>query len=138
MADAMSDFLEKKVLDHTLGIAEYIYSAGGMYVALFDTTSSLALLEAGTLTGEIAVFAYARTAVTFTAAASPAGTTANDADVTFPTATGGNWGIIRYAAVMDASTAGNVLYYGQLTADKDVTDGDTFKINLGDFTITLA
>jgi hypothetical protein len=29
------------------------------------------------------------------------------------------------------------LYYGQLTADKDVSDGDTFKFNLGAFDITI-
>lgn len=133
----MSDYLETRVLDHTLGVAEYVYSAGGMYLALFGTASSTALLEAGTLTGEIAVGAYARTAVTYTAASSPGGTTSNTADVTFPTATA-DWGIVRYAAVMDASTAGNVLYYGQLSADKDVTNGDTFKFNLGDFDITIA
>lgn len=136
MADAMSDYLEDLTLDHTLGVAEYTYSAGGRYIALFGTTSSLALLEAGTLTGEISGNAYARTAVTFVA--SSGGATDNNADVTFPSASGGNWGIVRYAAVMDASTGGNVLYYGQLLADKDVSDGDTFKFNLGAFDITIA
>lgn len=136
MADAMSDYLENKTLDHTLGVTEYVYSAGGNYIALFGTTSSLALLEAGTLTGEISGNAYARTAVTFTTAAS--GATDNTADVTFPAASGGNWGVIRYAAIMDAPTAGNVLYYGQLTADKTVNDGDTIKFNTGTYDITIA
>lgn len=136
MADAMSDYLENKTLDHTLGTTEYVYSAGGKYIALFDTTASLALLEAGTLTGEITGNAYARTLAAWVAAA--AGATDNTADVTFPTASGGDWGIVRYAAVMDASTAGNVLYYGQLTADKTVNDGDTIKFNIGTYDITMA
>ena len=136
MADALANAYEDDVLDHILGVTQMSYQAGGLYIALFDTSASLANLEANTHTGEIAGNGYARTAVTFTA--SSGGATSNNADVTFPNASGGNWGTVRYAAVMTASTAGSVIVYGQLTADKVVNDGDTFKFNLGDFDISIA
>mgnify|MGYP001812314851 CR=1 FL=1 len=141
MADAMSDYLENQILDHILTGAGGSWTAPTtVYCALFTSTASLAELEAGTLTNEVANSnAYARTAITFgTPAAS--GTISNSADCTFPAASGGNWGTVRFAALMDGNThgAGNVLFYGQLTADKIVNDGDTFKFNIGDWDVTIA
>ena len=131
---AMSDYLENEILDHILRNEDYV-NVATMYVALFDTSASLANLEAGTLTGEISGNAYARQSCAFDVAA--AGATANTADCTFPTASGGNWGTVRFVAIMDADTLGNVLFFGQLTADKVVNDGDTFKFNAGDLDVTL-
>jgi len=105
-----------------------------LYMALFDTTGSLVLLEAGTLTGEVATGGYARQTVTFGTAAS--GTASNNADVSW-TASGAAYGTVRFAALMDAATTGNVMYYGQITADKTVGDGDTFKFVTGDIDITM-
>jgi hypothetical protein len=141
MADAMSDYLENEILDHILGGAGGAWTAPTtVYCALFTTTASLAELEAGTLTNEVAnSFAYARTAITFGSAAA-SGTKSNSADCTFPTASGGSWTTVRYAALMDSSThgAGNVLFYGQLSQDKTVADGDTFKFNATDWSVTIA
>ena len=41
-------------------------------------------------------------------------------------------------AIVDALTAGNVLFHGALTTPRIVLDGDTFKFNAGDIDITLA
>ena len=124
-----STYLENELYDHVLRNAAYT-SPTTVYAALFDTTGSTANLEAGTLTGEITGNGYARTAITF--GAPTAGLGANSAAVTFPAASGGNWGTIRYMAIMDAATVGNVLMYTQLDSDVIINDGNQFQFNIGD------
>jgi opacity protein-like surface antigen len=136
---AMSNYLEKKVLDHILNVTAYT-APTTLYVALFTGTAAdvKGRLEAGTLTDEVAsANAYARETVTFNAATSGAGTTTNDGDVEFPAATG-SWGTITCVAIMDAATSGNVLVYGELGVAKTITSGDIFKIPDDEITITLA
>jgi len=139
---AASNYLENKLLDHTLryGTAPYT-GATTLYLALFNNTSTNALtnLEAGTLTDEVTTSssAYARQTITFAAAAS--GSSASSATVTFPTATA-SWGSITHIAVMDGGTAGagNVLFYGAVTTAKTIDTGDTFQVSSGNLTIALA
>jgi len=141
MADAMSDYLEDEILDHILTGAGGAWTAPTtVYLALFTSAASLAELEAGTLTNEVAnLYAYARTAITFGTPAS-GGSISNSLDCTFPAANGGDWNIVRYAAIMDGSVhgAGNVLVYGQLAVDKTVTDGDELKFSSTGYDVTLA
>jgi len=137
---AASNYLENKVLDHVLGKgARTMTSPAAIYLALFKETGTgtLANLEAGTLTDEISTSgtAYARTAVTFSAAAS--GTAATSGTVSWTTATA-DWGTVTAVAVMDATTAGNVLFYGNLTAAKAISSGDTFQISSTNLTVSLA
>jgi len=111
-----------------------------LYLGLFLNTSGNAStnLEAGTLTDEVPTAGgtgYLRQTVTFGAAAS--GVCATDATVTFPAATA-NWGTVTHVAVLDASTAGNVLFYGQVTTAKTIETGDTFQVTSGNLTVTLA
>jgi hypothetical protein len=65
------------------------------------------------------------------------GVATNNADVTFPTATG-SWGTITHVGVHDASTTGNLLYHASLTTSKTVGSGDVFKISSGNLSVTLA
>jgi hypothetical protein len=138
---AASDYLEDKVLDHVLGKGTRNFtSPSELHVALFTGTASAvkANLEAGTLTDEVGnANSYARTAATFGAASS--GSASNSASIEFPAAQGGNWGTVTCAAVMDSATygAGNVLFYGELAVSKTVTDGDTFRIDTNQLTISL-
>jgi hypothetical protein len=142
MSNAASNYLENKILDHTLryGTAPYT-GASTIYVALFNNTSGNAAtnLEAGTLTDEVSTSgtAYARKAVTFAAASS--GSASSNATVTFDTATA-SWGSVTHLAIMDGGTAGagNVLYYGALTTAKTIDSGDSFQISSGNLTVTLA
>ena len=90
--------------------------------------------DAGTGT-EVTGNAYARTAVSFTVSGDVA---TNSATVTFPTASGGNFGTVTHIGIWSASTAGSVYYHGALTASKVVNDGDTFTIQASALTITLA
>jgi hypothetical protein len=139
---AASNYLENKLLDHTLryGTAPYT-GASTLYLALFNNTSTntAANLEAGTLTDETSTSgtAYARTAITFGAASSGTSTSSNT--VTFSAATS-SWGTITHVAVMDGATAGagNVLFYGAVTTSKTIDTGDTFQVSSGSLTISLA
>ena len=137
---AASNYLENKLLDHTLkyGTAPYV-GASTIYLALFNNTSTntAANLEAGTLSDETSSggTAYARQTVTFATASS--GSSATNATVTFPAATA-NWGTITHVAVMDAITSGNVLFWGAVTTSKTIETGDTFQVTSGNLTISLA
>lgn len=137
---AASNYLENKVLDHVLGEgARNFTSPATLYLALFKDvgTGTAANLEAGTLTDEISTSgtAYSRQGVNFSAASS--GTAATNGTVTWTTATA-SWGTVTHVAVMDASTAGNVLFYGSLTSTKQIDNGDTFQISSTNLTVSLA
>lgn len=135
---AASDYLENKLLDHTLRNTAYT-APSTVYVGLFTANTGL---ETNNLAGAAEIStsgsAYARTAATFGNAAS-GGSISNSASVTFPTATS-NWGIVTHIAIVDGNTvgSGNVMYYGALTTSKNVTIGDTFTINSNNLTVTLA
>ena len=153
---AASNYLENEVLDHILGETARNYTpSSALHIALFSSSSgaaaATAALESGTSstsgTGnwgyyEINNGSYARQPVNFAAAASGSATTSGT--VTFPQAdadynsAGSQGNIITHIAVMDAAIAGNVLFSGILTTTKTVTNGDTFQINAGSLTISLA
>ena len=126
---AMSDYLENEVLDHILGTGAYTMPAT-VYVGL--STGSFNDDNSGTeLTGNN----YARESISFGAAAS--GTASNDAAVEFNAATG-SWGTVSHFGIFDASSAGNLLIHGALTASKVIETGDILKIAIGDMDITAA
>lgn len=135
---AASNYLENKVLDHVLTATSYT-APGTRYLALFNNTSgnAAANLEAGTLSDEVSTSgtAYNRKAVTFAAASG--GSSATNATVTFDAATA-SWGSITHVAVMDASSSGNVLFWGAVTTAKTIDSGDTFQVTSGNLTISLA
>ena len=126
---AMSDYAEDGVLNHLLRNTS-LTSPTTVYAALYTDATT----DAGGGT-EVATGSYARTAVTF--AAPSGGSVTTSGTTTFPTATA-DWGTITHAAIYDASTSGNQLFHGALTASKLVENGDIFKFNAGDLTVTLA
>ncbi len=104
-------------------------------VALFTATPS----DTGGGT-EVSGNAYARVAVTNNATnwpAASAGSKANGAAITFPQATPAGWGVVTQFGIFDASTAGNLLAWGDLTASKTVDALDTVSFAIGALTITL-
>ena len=127
---AASDYLENKLLDHTLGNTAYTQPSN--YVGLFTAVTGL---ETNSPTAEVSGGSYARKAASFAAASG--GSCSTDATITFDAATA-NWGTITHVAVMDAATAGNVLFYGAVTSAKTIETGDTFQISSGNLTISLA
>ena len=127
-----STYLANKIANHVYRATSYT-SPAAVYVALFTSTATLAELKAGTLTNEVTGGAYARVAATFGA---PTDGDGSASTVTFPTASAG-WGTVRFTAIMDASTAGNVLSYAQLSSDVVVSSGNTFQFNSGSLAETV-
>lgn len=103
-----------------------------LYVALFTASTGL---ETNAPSAEVSGGAYARQQV---AAAGwtedGVGGIINANAINYAQATAA-WGTISHAAIMDALTAGNVLYYGPLTAPTAVNNGDTYTIVAGDLAI---
>lgn len=133
---AASNYLENKLLDHTLGNTSFTQPST-LYIGLFtnDSGNAASNLEAGTLSDEISGGAYVRETITFATASG--GSASTNATVTFTTANA-NWGTITHVAVMDALGSGNVLFYGAVTTSKTIESGDTFQVSSGNLTISLA
>lgn len=131
---AASNYLETALFNHVFRNTAYT-PASTLYVALFTSTATGSELEAGTLTNEVTGGSYARQTVTFGAPTNGAGS--NSGTITFPTASAG-WGTIRFAAVMDASSSGNVLWYAQLTSDVTINTSNTFQFSAGSLAPSVA
>ena len=129
MSDAKSNYLELKVLDHFLGTSS-TSAPSAVYLSLH--TSSPGEDDGNEISGN----GYSRQAITFAAASS--GSAASNSVEEF-TASGGAFGTITHFGSHDASTAGNLLYYGALTGGgKTIADGDTLRFASGAITITEA
>ena len=125
---SFSNYLENELLDHVFGGAAYTAPAT-LYVALYTAAPS----DAGGGT-EVSGGSYARTAITFGAASS--GTISNNANCEFPTATA-DWGTITHVGIHDAASAGNLIDWGALTVSKSILSGDIFRIQTGEYDISL-
>ena len=132
MAGSKSNYLEDAILDHVLGGGDYSRPAT-VWVALY----TVAPTDAGGGT-EVTGGSYARAEVTNNATKWPAssgGAKANGEEIAFVTATA-DWGTVVAFSIMDAVTAGNFIYWGDLTASKTVSNGDTAKFPIGDIDVT--
>src|SRR5687768_947630 len=133
---AMSDYLEVELRKHLFRTGSFTKPTV-LAIALFTAAPS----DAGGGT-EVSGGSYARVDrppldANWTAPDATGGATANAAVITFPTASA-NWGTITHMGIFDATTAGNLLFHGALTASKVVNSGDTFSFAAGDIDITLA
>ena len=128
MADAKTNYLEDALLNHVLRNTAYS-SPATVYVGLY----TVAPTDTGGGT-EVSGYGYARQTVTFAAPVS--GTCANSGAVTFPQASGGDWGTIVAMGIFDALTSGNLLYYGNLTTPKVVGNGDQISFPNGSLTVS--
>lgn len=117
-----SDYAENKTLDAWLGNTA-IPANATVYVALLTVTPS----DSGGGT-EVTGGSYARVAKTNNAANWPnaaGGSKSNGTDIVFPTPTAG-WGNVVAWAIYDASTGGNLIYWGAITGGPiTVNSGDT-------------
>lgn len=132
---AMSDYLELQILTHIFRTGSFTKPTT-IAIALFTAAPS----DSGGGT-EVTGGSYARVAVNPLDAnwslPGAAGLTDNVGVITFPTATAA-WGTVTHIGIFDATTAGNLLFHGALTASKTVGNGDTFSIAAGALDITLA
>ena len=123
-----SDYLENKVVGHVFGGSAYTAPAT-LYVALY--TSAPSDTGGGT---EVSGGAYARQTAAFTVTND---TASNTSAIEYPTATA-DYGTVVAVGIFDASSSGNLLAYGNLTASKTVSTGDVFRFNAGAIDITVA
>lgn len=130
-----STYLANKVLDHTVGKTSYTMPTN--YLGLSSTTPTVG----GTNVTEPSTGAYARVATSGASwNAASAGAVTNSATLTFPTATA-DWvsaANLTHGVAYDASTSGNLLYFGALTTAKPVLNGDTVSIAPGGVSISLS
>jgi hypothetical protein len=120
--------------DHLL---KYLLSATALtrpttwYVALFTAAPG----ETGGGT-EVTGGSYARQVIAFTFSGTSPTQAANTSQIDFPTATA-NWGTITHAAIFDAVSGGNMLWYGALASSKVINTGDIFRFAAGALVLTL-
>lgn len=138
MASTMSNYLQAKVLAYLLGDTSYT-PPGTVYIALY----TVAPTNAGGGT-EATGGSYARVAVTNNTTNWPAPTgtspttSSNGTAVTFPVATA-DWSsaanMVAFG-ILDASSGGNLLWWGNLTENKPVLNGDTASFAATTLTVT--
>ena len=128
---ALSDYAEKLLLDWMMTSGSATRPTA-WYVALYTAAPS----DSGGGT-EVSTGGYTRQSVAFSAASSPGGTTSNSGEVSF-TASGADYGTVTHMGIFDASSGGNLLWHGALTASKTVADGDTLTFAVGNIDLTMA
>ena len=137
---ALSNYAESGLINHILrGIA---YTAPStVYVGLVKGFNS-GNLESG-IVDEPAVGGYARQAYVSNTGnwitpytSGSATVTHNTISIEFPTATA-SIGDISGVFISDASSGGNVLFYGQLASARNVREGDQFVFSSGALKISF-
>lgn len=121
---SISNYCELKLLDAVFNATAF--SVTTPYVSLHTADPG----ETGD--SECVGGSYARQSGSFAAAS--AGATTTDAQISYATMPACT---ITHVGVWDASTSGNFLWGGALTASKTVNSGDTVQIANGDLDVTL-
>lgn len=127
-----SDYLEGKILEHVLRNTAYS-SPATVYVGLYTAAPNDA--STGSSGGtELSGNGYSRQSCAFGAASG--GSISNSGTVTFGPNTTSGWGTVTHFGIFDASTNGNLLYWGALTASKTVAVGDSVSFGAGALVVT--
>ena len=129
---SMSDYLERKLLDHTLGTTEYTFPST-VYLSLH--TADPTDVTATALSTEVVGGSYGRQIIEFVAAAGTSGLTDNEIACVFPDMPDVT---VTHIGIMEDLTAGELLYHGILTTPKDLDAGDTVSVAIGAISVTLA
>ena len=130
MAGNLSNYLENKLVGHSVGVTWT--PPGTTYVALFTATPT----ETGGGT-EVSGGSYSRKSLVAPTAWTVTGSTATNASAITFTAASADWGTIEALGLFDASTAGNLLWYGPLNTPRTVTNANVFQIDTGQLALTL-
>jgi hypothetical protein len=129
-----SDYLENKLTD--LIMRGQAFSApANVYIALFTaaptdagggtevSTSGTGYTRA-TLVTSLANWAGTQSAGSVAASSGSGGVSSNNGVISFPTPSGGAWGVVTHFGVFDAISAGNLLFWGPLGAPKTINATD--------------
>lgn len=123
----LSSYARDKLMDHLLKGTAFTQPAN-VYISLH--TADPGLTGASEATGGT----YGRQSANTSFAASASGSKATNAALTFTLMPAGTF---THFGVWDASTTGNFLWGGALTASKTLAAGDTLQFNSGQLTLTL-
>jgi len=126
MAGSKTDAFEQRLLDHVFkgGATPALTALSTVYVALYTAVPTDS--TAGT---EVTGSSYARVAVASAAWTRTASQIANNAEIAFPAVTGSAYTVVGWA-ILDASTSGNQLYWGDTTSTTmNVSDVPRFAAN---------
>jgi hypothetical protein len=141
----LSNYLENKLIDFLFRAGTFTPPAT-IYVALFTAAPT-----AGGGGTEVSGGSYARVGITgstanFAATNAPgstastssgtSGATSNNGTATFPTPSG-NWGTVTSVGLYDASSAGNLLFFGNLASSQVVNSGNPFNFAAAALAVTL-
>lgn len=124
-----SNYLENAVLNHVLRGTSYT-APSAVYVSLHTGTGPD---ETGSAF-EVAGNNYARVQAYF--GVSTTGGCHNTGVLTFPTPSA-TWGTVTSFGIQDASTNGNLLYFGNLTNSKTINVDDSVTIPSGSLNVYL-
>ena len=129
---AFSNYLENALLEHTLR-NNALTSPTSVFISLYTTDPTDA--DSGS---EVATSGYDRfevsAGVSFTTASG--GSCRNTEAWEFLTATTA-WGSISHFGIHDATTGGNLLYYGALSSTKTVGTNDIVRFTAGSLSVKL-
>lgn len=126
-----SDYLENKFIDF-LFRGQAFTAPANIYVGLLtaapsDSGGGTEVSGGGyarvAVSGTLANWAGTQAAGSSTVSTGTGGQTSNNGSINFPAPTA-NWGTITHFALYDATSSGNLLYWGALTSSKTVNNGD--------------
>ncbi|WP_210482761.1 phage tail fiber protein [Microvirga antarctica] len=117
---SLTNYTEKKLLDHLLGKAAFPLPAG-LYLGLFKADPT----EAGSLASEVTGGSYARVDVRsiMTVSDATTGQSVNASAIAFAAPTAA-WGTITHVGFLDAATGGTLLACAPLSIARVVNAGD--------------
>lgn len=134
IANGLIDLYANEVLDSLLGSTS-IFPAT-VYVGLMTAAPN----SDGTGVVEPSGNNYARVAVTNDAGHWPAAAgraKSHAADIVFPAASGGPWGLITWVGIFDAPSGGNLLAADPLANPRTVLDTDVYRFQAGVTPLTI-
>lgn len=135
MAGSKSDYWENAILNGSLG-GPALTLPTTVYIAL--STGVYSDAATGSAMTEVTGSGYARVAVTNNNTNWPsasAGQKSNGTVFTFAAASA-SWGTVQSFYIVDALSAGNILYGADLTTARTIATGDTASFAVGSITIT--
>jgi len=126
MAGSFGDYAENAILDYSVTQAYYVA------LSTADPTDDASGMAEPSGNG------YARVdSSSCWGTGASSGSLANDAAITFPTASG-SWGTISHWAIYDAATDGNMWWHGSLASSEAISTDQIPNFAIGALVLTLA
>lgn len=131
LTGGMSTYLANELLDHVFKVGSYSVPTN-IYAALSTANPT----DSGGSIAEPSGNNYSRVNMNDWDASS-GGASSNGTAITFPTASG-SWGTLTHGALFDASTSGNMLFYGALNVSQAVATGNVIAHAIGAWDVSIA